>query len=265
MKKISISILSLAIFMMTACDNSSNTGREGADREMAGTTANSNSSQSEDPVERAKDMNEQQMEQSNAGGAMGSSSMEDKSDFVVEVANSSMLELELSKIAEQRASDPQVKQLAQKIVNDHKKMNQDLKSIAQSNNITIPQGLGQDMQQTYERISQLQGKEFDKEYLKEMESQHEESIKKFEEMANNEQASELSSFASNHLSALRNHQQNAEQLAERVDEGNNSGTGMGAGRDSDVESGSNSNAEGDTAVLKKDNSDKIIEKTDSMK
>jgi putative membrane protein len=264
MKKISISILSLAIFMMTACDNSSNTNREGADREMTGTTANSNGNQELGSVENS-DMNQEGMAQSNAGGAMGSGAMEDKSEFISDVANSSMLELELSKVAEQRASDPQVKQLAQKIVSDHKRMNQDLKSVAQSNNITIPQGLDQDMQKTYERISQLQGKEFDKEYLKEMESHHEDNIKKFEKMASNEQASELSSFASNHLATLRSHQQNAEQLAERVEEGNNSRTGMGTGSNSDVESGSSSNAEGDTAVLKKDNSDKIIEKTDSMK
>ena len=49
-----------------------------------------------------------------------------------------MSEVELGQLAAQRASDPQVKQFAQRMVTDHGKANDELKQIAARKNVQLP-------------------------------------------------------------------------------------------------------------------------------
>src|SRR5262245_36588594 len=58
--------------------------------------------------------------------------------FVTDVAKDGMAEVELGQLAEQKASSDQVKQFAQRMVADHSKANDELKTLAQNKNITLP-------------------------------------------------------------------------------------------------------------------------------
>src|SRR4051794_36516517 len=57
--------------------------------------------------------------------------------FVMDAAKGGLAEVELGQLASQKASSDQVKQFAQRMVTDHGKANDELKSLAQSKQITL--------------------------------------------------------------------------------------------------------------------------------
>jgi len=76
----------------------------------------------------------------------------DSSDrhFVMDAAEAGMSEVMMGQMAVQRASNDQVKQFAQRMIDDHTKANQELMQLASSKGVTLPQGgmtsSGQQMQ-----------------------------------------------------------------------------------------------------------------------
>src|SRR5215467_2277426 len=62
--------------------------------------------------------------------------------FVVDAANINLEEIQLGKLALERATMDQTKQLAQMMVNDHQKAYDDLSALAKSKSISIPADMG---------------------------------------------------------------------------------------------------------------------------
>jgi hypothetical protein len=60
------------------------------------------------------------------------------SQFVMSAAEGGILEVELGRIAQQKASNADVKEFGAKMVTDHSKANDELKSIANTKGITLP-------------------------------------------------------------------------------------------------------------------------------
>src|ERR1044071_4978736 len=72
--------------------------------------------------------------------ASGSSSMLDPSDrkFVMEAAHGGMMEVALGRTAVDKATNADVKQFAQRMVDDHSKANAELQQLASQKGITLP-------------------------------------------------------------------------------------------------------------------------------
>jgi len=60
---------------------------------------------------------------------------------VKKAAQGRMAEVEMGKLASERASDPDVKKFGQRMVDDHTKANDQLKQVASSKNITLSESL----------------------------------------------------------------------------------------------------------------------------
>ena len=137
-------------------------------------------------------------------------------EFVNEAASSSMMEVELAKIAQEKAQMQQVKDYAQMIENDHQQANQELQNIAQQENINLPESLKEDHQEKVQKLQELSGNEFDKEYMEMMVDQHEKDINKFEGKQEEVQDQELKSWIDNTLTTLRQHKEQAEQIKDQL-------------------------------------------------
>lgn len=113
-------------------------------------------------------------------GQMGSSGTTrmDKADndqrYLDEVAGGNLAEIQLSQLAVQKAQDPQVKQFAQTMVDEHTKAKDQVQQVASASGISLPTDLDSKHQKMQSKLSNLTGSDFDKEYMKLMVSSHKE-------------------------------------------------------------------------------------------
>jgi len=91
---------------------------------------------------------------------------------IQQAAVSGMAEVQLGRLAEQRASSSRVKEFARMMVKDHSKANDELKQVARGQNIQLPTQLDQKHQDLMMRLQQLRGAEFDREYMRAMVDDH---------------------------------------------------------------------------------------------
>ncbi|MGN6641359.1 MAG: DUF4142 domain-containing protein [Mucilaginibacter sp.] len=125
--------------------------------------------------------------------------------FAVEAANGGLAEVELGKLAQQKASDQQVKDFGSMMVSDHSKANDQMKTIAQNKGITLPTTLSNDEQKLKDELSAKSGKDFDKAYVQAMIKDHKEDIKSFKDASQSLKDPDLKSFATNTLPVLQKH------------------------------------------------------------
>jgi len=106
---------------------------------------------------------------------------EDDSDkkFLAMAAQSDQNEIALSKLADQKASDPAVKAFADKMITEHTKMTASMKPFADSWGLTAPMGPDADHQKELDKLSGMSGKDFDKEYISDMVSDHAKALSAF--------------------------------------------------------------------------------------
>jgi putative membrane protein len=101
-------------------------------------------------------------------------------DFVNDVAIASMAEIELGKMAAQRGTSPEVKRFGEMMVADHTKASEKLSAVATQHNISVPTQLDDKHRDLRDKLSKLQGAEFDREYANAMVQGHEDVVDKLE-------------------------------------------------------------------------------------
>ena len=132
--------------------------------------------------------------------------------FIKDAAVGGMSEVELGKLAEQRANRADVKSFGKRMVNDHSKANDELKSLAQKKNVSLPSDVDREHQAIYDRLSKLSGSDFDNAYMNEMLKDHREDVAEFER-ASKSPDPDVQAFASKTLPTLKEHLTQAEQVA----------------------------------------------------
>lgn len=146
-------------------------------------------------------------------GTPGSSQAADRA-FMEKAATSDMAEIQLSQIAQQKATRDDVKQLAGRMVQDHTRTSQELKSIAGKHNATLPTALDRKHQQAVEK---LQGKtasaDFDRQYLKLLLDDHRQAVSLFRAEAKSGKNPEAKAFAAKTLPALEEHLQMVQAMS----------------------------------------------------
>jgi len=105
-------------------------------------------------------------------------SRSDSQGFVNDMAIAGMAEVELGRMAADRAASADVKAFGQMMVTDHSKANDELKQAAAQLNIQPTTQLDQKHRDLADRLSKLKGAEFDREYMTAMVQGHEEVLGK---------------------------------------------------------------------------------------
>jgi putative membrane protein len=146
-----------------------------------------NQAKQEDAKDVAEDTNEEKFDDSK---------IEKDTEFAVKVADAGMLEVELGKLAQTNGSHPEVKKFAQMMVDDHTAANNELKTVAQQKNITLPAAMGEKCQKKYNDLAEKKGEEFDKDYISFMVSDHKDVVDMFEKEAENGNDPDLKAWAS---------------------------------------------------------------------
>jgi putative membrane protein len=130
--------------------------------------------------------------------------------FMEHAAEGSTNEVALGKLAQQKAQDPQVKQLAETIVKDHEEANQKLSPIAQAMGVDLSKEIAKGQKKDLDDYQKLSGADFDKKYVDAMVKDHKKDVKEFDDAAKNAKNPELKSWAGEVAPKLHNHLQMAE-------------------------------------------------------
>jgi len=126
------------------------------------------------------------------------SKVNDVQQFIEKAAIANMAEIQLGQLAQQQAQDPQVKQFAQMMVDDHTKALDQLKAAAGGQG-TIPSALDSKHQKLHDKLAKLHGAEFDRAYMDAMVDAHKDAEKLLKSRAGShgsESASNMSRGAS---------------------------------------------------------------------
>jgi len=136
-----------------------------------------------------------------------SASAVDKDDakFAVAAANGGMAEVELGTLAQEKAVNAKVKDFGSMMVKDHSKANDEMKALAKSKGITLPDSIDSKEKKVKSDLSAKSGADFDKAYVSNMIDDHKEDIKEFEDAAKNVKDPELKAFAVKTLPTLKMH------------------------------------------------------------
>jgi putative membrane protein len=136
--------------------------------------------------------------------------------FVTKAAQGGLAEVQLGTLAKDKASSADVKSFGERMVTDHTKANDELKQIASKKGITLPTTLDSKSQATYDRLAKLSGAEFDREYMKDMVSDHREDVNEFRRESQRGTDTDIKDFAAKTLPTLEQHLQQAESTDAKV-------------------------------------------------
>jgi putative membrane protein len=108
----------------------------------------------------------------------GGTQLQDKM-FLQKASEGGMAEIQLGQLAAEKGSSGEVKQFGQKMVEDHTKLNEQMKPIADTLGVSAPKHLNKVDQAEYDKLSGLSGDAFDQEYITDMVKDHRKDLHEF--------------------------------------------------------------------------------------
>jgi len=131
----------------------------------------------------------------------------DKADaeFAVKAANGGMTEIALSQLAVEKAINNKVKDFATMMVNDHSNAGNELKGIANTKNITLPDSVSKDSKKAIDDLSKKSVSDFDKAYVSKMIDDHKAAVSLFRDAAKNLKDPDLKAFVDKTLPIIQKH------------------------------------------------------------
>jgi putative membrane protein len=136
--------------------------------------------------------------------------------FIGTAAMDGLAEIELGRLATRNASSPDVKQFAQRMVDDHSKASDELKAFAAKKEITLATKLDDQHRAAQKSLAKLTGAAFDKAYMDHTVKAHLEAVSLFQQEAKTGRDSELKAWAAKTLPTLQDHLKLATSIATKV-------------------------------------------------
>jgi putative membrane protein len=136
--------------------------------------------------------------------------------FAMDAAAGGLAEVELGKLASDHASNAEVKKFGQRMVEDHGKANDELSAILKQKGISPPTALEGKQKALHDRLSKLNGAEFDRAYIAAMVKDHQEDAKDFEHESKNGKDPDLKAFAAKTLPMIQDHLKMARDIQTKL-------------------------------------------------
>jgi putative membrane protein len=133
--------------------------------------------------------------------------------FYKNAAEGGMSEVELGQLAQQKATNPAVKQFGAMMVKDHTAANEKLKALAASKQMALPDSPSLMQKASKTKLDMMSGDSFDKSYVKGMIEDHKTDIKEFQKEASEGKDSQAKAFATATLPTLQTHLQKIQSIA----------------------------------------------------
>jgi putative membrane protein len=126
-------------------------------------------------------------------------------EFVKKAASGGLHEVEMGKLAKDRAANADVKKFGERMVTDHSKANDELKEIAKGMGIQLSDKMMEEHQKHVDHMKDLRGADFDQAYMKHMVEDHEKAVKMFEKASKECKDARLRQWAEKTLPTIKDH------------------------------------------------------------
>ena len=136
--------------------------------------------------------------------------------FVMKVAKGGLAEVQLGQLAADKASSDEVKKFGQRMVTDHNKANDELKTLAQQKNITLPTEVDAKDKATHDRLAKLSGAAFDRAYMQHMVTDHRLVVNEFKKESTMGKDPDVKAWASKTLPTIEEHLKAAQDANKAV-------------------------------------------------
>jgi putative membrane protein len=150
--------------------------------------------------------------QTNGMQGPGQTSVGDKL-FVKNAMQGGMAEVQLGQMTLQKTNNDQVKQFAQRMIDDHTKMNDQMKPVAQQLGVDVPRQVSKKDRATMAKLDALSGPAYDQAYIKDMIKDHKQDLSDFQMEASSGQDQTVKDAASQGSKVIAQHLQMAQQMA----------------------------------------------------
>ncbi|KQO22822.1 hypothetical protein ASF10_10705 [Flavobacterium sp. Leaf82] len=168
-----------------------------------------NETKQEDPKEVAEDSNEAKFD-----------SIDDKKDdseFLVDIAEVNLAEIEIGKLAQIKSTNPEVKKFGKMLVDEHTKSASEVSALAKAKNFTLPSSLTEDGKEEYNKLNEKSGLDFDKKFADMMIDGHQKAIDKLQKATEDAKDQDVKLWASNNIAPLTAHLEHAKLLKQDLD------------------------------------------------
>ncbi len=134
--------------------------------------------------------------------------------FIIQAWNINQFEIQAGQEAESKATGSGFKDFAQMIINDHTKMNDELKALIQKTGMQLPTALDNERQTEFNQLKSSSERNFDRLFRTQQIKGHREALRIFQSFASNGDNADLRSFAQSSIAMLQRHLDQAEKLRE---------------------------------------------------
>jgi len=136
--------------------------------------------------------------------------------FVTNTARDGMAEVELSKIAAEKAMSAEGKNFGQRMADDHSKAGDELKTLAQNKGITVPTEMDANHKALRDRLLKMSGESFDHAYIAAMVNGHRAAVNAFRVESRTGKDADVKAWAAKTLSTVSDHLKVAQSLNKAV-------------------------------------------------
>ena len=136
--------------------------------------------------------------------------------FVRALHQGNLTEVKTAELAKKQANSSEAKNVADRMIADHKKADEDVKNLAKNKNITLSNDLDAKNQADYDRLAKLNGDEFDRAYLSGLIKDHEEDVDKAKEFSKVGKDDDVKALADKCLPTFQEHLRMVKDANDRV-------------------------------------------------
>jgi putative membrane protein len=137
--------------------------------------------------------------------APGADLSSDEKGFLENAAEGNNAEIALANLALKKTSRADIEALARRVITDHQKATEQLKTIAAGKNVDMPAGMGLKYKAEQARLTLLEGQDFEEAYVSTIRDNHRLNLEAYQKEIKYGADADLKKFASMTIPILKQH------------------------------------------------------------
>lgn len=136
--------------------------------------------------------------------------------FVMKAAKGGIAEVELGKLAVEKAASDEVKKFGQRMVDDHGRAGEELKTLAGNKHLALPTDIDPQEKALHDRLAKLSGPSFDQAYMQAMVADHRKDLNEFRMESKMGKDADVKGWAAKTLPMIEDHVKLAQNTTRSV-------------------------------------------------